>query len=221
MNENSKFVELDRASVVFGRRVALSDVSLDISRGDFVVLQGPTGCGKSVILKLICGLILPTSGSVRIVGESTSSLTAEQRRTLRHAIGLMLQNMPLLEDRTILENVMLPAMAARQTTFEARRRATYALERCKMGEFARARPIDLSSGQRQVVSLARAVVNEPAIVLADEPAANLDGRTAQNLLNLLGEFSTYGITVVMSTHLSLVPENTPHRSVKFQAKGAP
>ena len=181
------------------------------------MLHGSTGCGKSTVLPLISGLLLPTAGAIRVAGEDIQDFSNLQRRWLRRAIGLMMQNSPLLEDRTILENVMLPALAAEATIDEARQRAVSALARCHMSEWAQAKPVDLSSGQRQQVCLARAVVNQPVLILADEPAAHLDAANAQNLINLLGEFANAGVTVIVASHLLLAPRDVDYREIKFAA----
>lgn len=216
-HEENPLVELSRVSLNFDDLQVLQDVSIKIYRGEFVVLHGSTGCGKSTVLRMIAGLLLPSSGSVRVAGEDVQEFSSLQRRWLRRAIGLMMQDSPLLEDRNILENVMLPALAADYSIEEARRRALSALSRCHMSEWAHAMPIDLSSGQRQQVSLARAVVNEPVLILADEPAAHLDGNNAQTLINLLGEFASAGVTVIVASHLLLAPYCIDYREIKFAA----
>ena len=124
----------------------------------------------------------------------------------------------LLEDRTILENVMLPALAADASTDQARQQALAALSRCHMSDWAQNYPIDLSSGQRQQVSLARAVVNQPVLILADEPAAHLDANNAQTVINLLGEFASAGVTVIVASHLLLAPRSIAYREVKFASQ---
>lgn len=209
-------VELSHVCLAFEEnKKVLNDVSIKIYRGEFVVLHGDTGCGKSSVLYLIAGLLNPTSGSVQVVGENVQDFTSIQRRWLRRAIGLMLQNSALLEDRTILENVMLPALAADVSTDEARQAAYAALARCHIADTAEKMPIDLSSGQRQKVCLARAVVNQPVLILADEPAAHLDANNAQTLIDLLGEFSSAGVTVIVASHLLVVPSDIAYREVKF------
>lgn len=224
MNDNAliqeePLVELSHVFLNFDNLQVLQDVSIKIYRGEFVVLHGSTGCGKSTVLRLISGLLLPTNGAIRVAGEDIQDFSNLQRRWLRRAIGLMMQNSPLLEDRTILENVMLPALAAEATIDEARQRAVSALARCHMSEWAQAKPVDLSSGQRQQVCLARAVVNQPVLILADEPAAHLDAANAQNLINLLGEFANAGVTVIVASHLLLAPRDVDYREIKFAPQG--
>ena len=207
--QEEPLVQLSHVFVEFDQLQVLRDVSVDIYRGEFVVLHGDTGCGKSTVLRLIAGLLNPTRGAVRVAGEDVQEFSTLQRRWLRRAIGLMLQNSPLLEDRTILENVMLPALAADASTDQARQQALAALSRCQ---------IDLSSGQRQQVSLARAVVNQPVLILADEPAAHLDANNAQTVINLLGEFASAGVTVIVASHLLLAPRDIAYREVKFASQ---
>ena len=215
--QEEPLVELSHVFLNFDNLQVLQDVSIKIYRGEFVVLHGSTGCGKSTVLRLIAGLLLPSAGAIRVAGEDIQDFSCLQRRWLRRAIGLMMQNSPLLEDRSILENVMLPALAAETTIEEARQRAMAALARCHMSDWANARPIDLSSGQRQQVCLARAVVNQPVLILADEPAAHLDAANAQNLINLLGEFANAGVTVIVASHLLLAPRDVEYREIKFAA----
>lgn len=215
---DNPLVELAHVFMDFGDLQVLRDVSVKIYRGEFVVLHGDTGCGKSTVLRLIAGLLNPTKGAVRVAGEDVQNFSVLQRRWLRRAIGLMMQDSPLLPDRTIIENVMLPALAAESTTVQARQQALAALSRCHMSELAYAMPIDLSAGQRQQVSLARAVVNLPVLILADEPAAHLDANNAQTLINLLGEFASAGVTVIVASHLLLAPRDIPYREVRFASQ---
>ena len=205
--QEEPLVQLSHVFVEFDKLQVLRDVSVDIYRGEFVVLHGDTGCGKSTVLRLIAGLLNPSRGAVRVAGEDVQDFSTLQRRWLRRAIGLMLPNSPLLEDRSILENVMLPALAAEASTEQARQQA-----------LAYNYPIDLSSGQRQQVSLARAVVNQPVLILADEPAAHLDANNAQTVINLLGEFASAGVTVIVASHLLLAPRDIAYREVKFASQ---
>ena len=132
-------------------------------------------------------------------------------------MGLMMQEELLLEDRTVLENVMLPALAADETAQEARRRALLALNKCGADDLADLRPSSLSAGQRQIACLARAVVNRPVLILADEPATHLDKTNAQTLINLLSAFALAGVTVVAATHQHLTPEGCRSREITLSA----
>ena len=216
--QEEPLVQLSHVFVEFDRLQVLRDVSVDIYRGEFVVLHGDTGCGKSTVLRLIAGLLNPSRGAVRVAGEDVQDFSTLQRRWLRRAIGLMLPNSPLLEDRTILENVMLPALAAEATTEQARQQALAARSGCHQSDWASKYPQVLCAGDRPPVSLARAVVNQPVLILADEPAAHLDANNAQTVINLLGEFASAGVTVIVASHLLLAPRDIAYREVKFASQ---
>ncbi len=216
-NTGTPLVELSHIHLEFGQRKVLNDVSLKIYRGEFVVLHGDTGCGKSSVLHLIAGILKPTSGNVLLEGEDIQKFTDMQRCWVRQKIGFMLQSSVLLEDRTILDNVMLPALASEMSISEARNAAHAAMQLCDIAEAAHKMPSELSSGQRQKACLARAIINQPRLILADEPAAHLDAANAQALINLLGAISTMedGPVVILATHLKLVPNDVSYREVRF------
>lgn len=191
----------------------LSHITFSINRGEFIIFHGSTGSGKTVVLNLIANLLIPSVGEILVAGEKTNRFSARKRLWLRRLMGLMVQGGLLLSDRSVLENVMLPALAAEESYKEARQRAVSALEKCGIGSLAKMRPNLLSAGQRQLACLARAVVNRPVVILADEPTAHLDADNAQNLMNLFGEFSLAGVTVVVASHLELQPENVACRAI--------
>lgn len=193
--------------------VALRPISLKVGRGQFVSLRGATGSGKSTLLKLLAGLVTPTSGEVIVAGERVDKFNALQRRWLRRSMGLMLQGGQLLEDRTICENVMLPALAAEESYSEAKKRSLLALNKCGLTDWANFYPKSLSAGQRQLALLARAVVNRPMIILADEPVAHLDKQNGEALLQLLGAFVGAGVTVIVASHELLTSPGVPCREL--------
>ena len=162
----------------------------------------------------------PTSGEVVVAGDRVDSFSEMERRWLRRSMGLMMQDGRLLEDRTVHENVMLPALAAEESYAEARRRAFLALEKCGIGELAPALPGRLSAGEKQLALLARAVVNRPVVILADEPVAHLDEANAQALLALLAAFVRAGVTVVAASHEALPVAGTPVREITLATPGA-
>lgn len=201
-----------------GARAALSDATFSLNRSEFVLLAGPSGAGKSTVLRLICGLESPTSGQVTVAGEDVARMRRRALPFLRRSIGVVLQNLMLLNDRTVLDNVALPALAAGLSHAEARERASAALARVALDPDAgRVRPTALSGGEQQRVALARAIVNRPALVLADEPTAHVDEQGAARLLQLLEQFAIAGVTVLMATHGEAAPLPSRTRILHIEA----
>lgn len=207
---SAALVEFDHVSRQFGSfRLALADVSFRIGRGELVLLTGPSGAGKSTVLQLIAALDAPTSGVVRVAGQDVSRLRKAAVPLLRRSMGIVLQDPMLLDDRDVLANVMLPALVTGVPGAEARTRARAALERAGLANEAlwQAHPRALSGGEQQRAALARAIVNRPALVLADEPVAHLDDAAAAGIFATLAQFSAAGVTVLVATHA--VPANLP------------
>jgi cell division transport system ATP-binding protein len=200
-------VSFDRVTKLYdGGRAALADATFTLDRGEFVLLAGPSGAGKSTVLRLICGLDMPTSGQVMVAGEDVARMRGRALPFLRRSLGVVLQNLMLLNDRSVLDNVALPALAAGLSHADARERAQAALARAALDPaVAGVRPDALSGGEQQRVALARAIVNRPALVLADEPTAHLDEQGALHLLQLLEQFVIAGVTVLMATHGEAAP----------------
>lgn len=204
---NTPLIELIDACVEFDGKQTTRPISFTVYGGEFVCLHGNTGSGKSLALRLISGLETATSGRVLIAGDLVNDYTPKQKLLLRRSMGIMVQGGLLLEDRSILDNVMLPAIAAGLSGSEARDRAKRALNKCGLRDSYDQRPKNLSAGQKQLACLARAVVNHPTVILADEPAANLDVENAQQLMDLLGEFAATGVAVVVASHLEIQPQS--------------
>lgn len=213
MNVNTPFIELINAAVHFKDEAALPGISFNVTRGELVCLHGSTGSGKSLALRMIAGLVRPTQGRVMVAGECINDYNANQRLWLRRTMGILVQGMQLLEDRSILENVMLPALASESSFKDARHRARLALEKCRIEHLEKMLPSKLSAGQRQITLLARSIVNHPTVILADEPAAHLDVENAQELMDLLGEFSLTGVAVIIASHLELEPHTVSCRNI--------
>jgi cell division transport system ATP-binding protein len=180
-------------------RLALSEVSFAIGRSEFVLLAGPGGAGKSTVLRLIAALEVPTSGRVIVGGEDIARLRPRALPFLRRSMGVVLQDPMLLDDRSVLENVMLPALASGLPAPHAEERARAALARVGLDAFT-ARPHELASGEQQRAALARAIVNRPALVLVDEPTAHLDAASTASVLQLLEQFAVAGVTVIVASH---------------------
>lgn len=180
-------------------RLALSEVSFAIGRSELVLLAGPSGAGKSTALRLIAALEVPTSGRVVVGGEDIARLRPRAVPFLRRSMGIVLQDPMLLHDRSVLDNVMLPALASGLPAPQAEERARAALTRVGLDAFA-ARPQELSGGEQQRAALARAIVNRPALMLVDEPTAHLDPASAAGILQLLEQFAVAGVTVIVASH---------------------
>jgi len=193
----SKRYPLDHSFVL-----ALDDVSLRIRRGEFLAIAGPSGSGKSTLLNLIGCIDNPSSGHVRIDGIDTSALRPAAAAALRRdRLGFVFQTFNLIPVFTAEENVEYPLLLRRMAESERRRRVAEALASVGLTERARHRPDLLSGGERQRVAVARAIVHRPALVLADEPTANLDSLTARQLIDLMGELNArLGVTFIFSTH---------------------
>ncbi len=180
---------------------ALSDIHLEIAKGDYVAIGGPSGCGKSTLLAIMGLLDTPTSGRY-ILGETpVETLSVAQRAKLRNqAIGFIFQNFNLIGDLTVFENVELPLVYRDSSPSERRTKVREALEKVGMEHRTNHYPAQLSGGQQQRVAVARALVGDPLILLADEPTGNLDSRNGEAVMNLLEELHGNGATICMVTH---------------------
>jgi cell division transport system ATP-binding protein len=195
-------IAFDRVSRTYGSfTLALSEVSFQLLRGQFAVLRGPHGAGKTTLLRLTAGLEPASNGSIRIAGQDLAALGPRALAGLRRSIGIVPRDRLLLDDRSVLDNVMLPARVAGLWTSEARERACAALARVGLdpADAARRRPAVFGSGDRERIALARALVNRPALLLIDEPTATLDRATAVALLALLGGFAAAGVAVLAAS----------------------
>ncbi|WP_305074747.1 cell division ATP-binding protein FtsE [Propionivibrio sp.] len=179
---------------------ALRDVSFDIGDGEMVFITGHSGAGKSTLFRLLSAIEKPTSGSIVINGQNIAALRRKAIPYLRRNLGMIFQDQKLLFDRSVLDNVLLPLAIVGMPTREAHRRARAALDKVGLLDRERARPIALSGGEQQRLAIARAVVNRPSIILADEPTANLDSDSASNILDIFRSFHQVGVTLVIATH---------------------
>ena len=180
---------------------AMSSISLDIAKGDFVAIIGPSGSGKSTFLHLIGGMLSPTQGKVRIENDSLYDLSSEDRAALRKKkIGFVFQTFNLVPYLTALENVQVPLVLAGLAEEEQKGRAEALLGRVGLSDRLDHKPRELSVGQQQRVALARMLANNPSLILADEPTGNLDPETAEGIMEFLGQLNGEGRTIVMVTH---------------------
>jgi len=199
---------------------AVDGVSLEIRSGEFVALLGSSGSGKSSILNLIAGLDRPTSGSVVVQERDLAKLTREELAKHRlHVVGMVFQSFNLIPSMTVTENVELPLRFAEIDRGRRDSLARESLERVGLKARMGHRPSDLSGGEQQRAALARALINRPQLLLADEPTGNLDSRTGTEIMDMVGDFNReLGMTVVMVTHERALAERYAQRMV-FLADG--
>ena len=195
--------DVSKSYVVAGNDfMALEQVTLNVPAGEFVAVVGKSGSGKSTLLNLIAAIDRPTTGEVRVGGELLNHMNESRLAVWRgRSVGVVFQFFQLLPTLTVLENVMLPMdFCATLAPRQARERAEMLLEQVGIPEQAKKLPSSLSGGQQQRAAIARALANDPPLVVADEPTGNLDTHTAEAVLGLLGELARRGKTVLMVTH---------------------
>jgi putative ABC transport system ATP-binding protein len=194
---------------------AVDGISLTIERGEFVALLGQSGSGKSTLLNLLAGLDRATSGAVLVQGRDLAKMSSEELAGYRrNDVGMVFQAFHLIPAMTITENVELPMRFAEVERTERAQRVRESLERVGLGKRLDHRPSQLSGGEQQRVSLARALANRPALLLADEPTGNLDSRTGEDILNLIRDLSlSLGMTAVMVTHERALAERFAQRLI--------
>ena len=180
---------------------ALNDISIEVKHGEFVAIMGPSGCGKSTLLNIIGLLDNPDSGSFMFNGQEIAHFNERQRSELRkHNIGFVFQSFNLIDELTVYENVELPLIYTGVKAEERKTRVEAALDKMQIMHRRNHYPQQLSGGQQQRVAVARAVVNQPKLILADEPTGNLDSKNGGEVMELLTTLNEQGTTIVMVTH---------------------
>lgn len=180
---------------------ALTNVNFTVDKGEFVAVMGPSGCGKSTLLNIIGLLDNPTSGSYMLFGREVAGLRERGRTKFRKGrIGFVFQSFNLIDELTVEQNVELPLTYLGLSASERRRRVERMLERVRISHRRKHLPSQLSGGQQQRVAVARALVTEPELILADEPTGNLDSKNGREVMELLSELNAAGTTIVMVTH---------------------
>jgi putative ABC transport system ATP-binding protein len=193
---------------------AVDGVDLTIRAGELLALLGSSGSGKSTLLNLIAGLDRPTSGAIVVQGSDLAKMSSEElARYRRHTVGMVFQSFNLIPSMTLAENVELPMRFAEVDRGERMTRVTQSLDRVGLLHRAQHRPTELSGGEQQRGSIARALVNRPSLLLADEPTGNLDSRTGTEIMEVLRELSSSGMTVIMVTHERLIADKYATRLV--------
>ncbi len=183
-----------------GGYAALKNLSFEIPEGEMAFLTGHSGAGKSTLLKLIAAIERPSSGSVLVNGQNIGALKPGAVPYLRRNLGLIFQDHKLLFDRNLFDNVMLPLQIAGFDHRESAKRVRAALDKVGLLKREKANPISLSGGEQQRLCIARAIVNRPTILLADEPTGNLDADSASDIMNIFKSFHQVGVTLLISTH---------------------
>ena len=195
---------------------ALQSVSFTIKRNDYIAIMGPSGSGKSTLMNIIGCLDTPTSGQYFLNGTDVSTMNDDQLAEVRNKeIGFVFQTFNLLPRYTAIENVMLPLIYSGVLKHERMERAIEALENVGLGDRMSHKPNELSGGQRQRVAVARALINKPSLILADEPTGNLDSKTSVDIMNLFSEIHEKGNTIVLVTHEEDIARHA-HRIVRLR-----
>lgn len=180
--------------------VALNNINLFLKSGEMTFVTGHSGAGKSTLLKLIMGLVQPTSGIVRVSNSDINKMSHWQKPFYKRHIGMIMQNPLLLPGKTVFQNVEMPLLIAGIDDIERKRRVRAALDKVDLLKKERDYPIELSTGEQQRVGIARAVVNKPNIILADEPTGNLDPVLSSEIMKLFEAFRQVGVCILIATH---------------------
>jgi cell division transport system ATP-binding protein len=196
---------------------ALKNISLSIDPGEMVFVTGHSGAGKSTLLKLIGGLEPPTSGTVEINGQDITKLSQSALPFLRRNFGFVFQDLKLLFDRSVFDNVALPLIISGLPRSEIAKRVRAALDKVGLLQREKVNPVSLSGGEQQRLCIARAVVNKPAILLADEPTGNLDPAYAADIVTMFKAFNRVGVTVIIATHDPAMIEGLGARTISIEA----
>lgn len=193
-----------------GGQQALQRVDFHLPRGDIAFLTGHSGAGKSTLLKLLCALERPSDGQIYFDGDDISRLPLSQIPFLRRHIGIIFQDHKLLMNKTVFDNVALPLRVDHANEVTVRKRVSAALEKVGLIDKAGCLPIQLSGGEQQRVGIARAVVNKPLVLVADEPTGNLDPELSRQIMELFFQFNKVGVTILMATHDMTLLERYRH-----------
>lgn len=211
-------IEFQHVFKSFGRgRNILADVNFSIAPGEFVFVSGPSGAGKSTLLKLVGGLEPASRGAVTVNSHRIDQLSARTLPYLRRTVGLILQDAHLLFDRNAFANVMLPLSVLGLDRATAATRARAAMEKVGLRGKEDLSPIELSGGEQQRLAIARAIVSRPAILIADEPTANLDHESATRIMDVFRDFNQVGVTTLIASHDTAIMARYARRTLRIDA----
>lgn len=206
----------DNVSKSFGKIKALSDISFEVKQGEFVYLKGPSGAGKTTILKMILRELLPDSGKVVFNDIDLSDLSLRDIPSLRQQMGIVFQDFKVIPERTVAENIEVALAVSGVETEEWAKRVDHVLKLVKLHDRKKLFPSQLSGGELQRASLARALVINPKVILADEPTGNLDWKTAEGIMDLFEKINKEGKTIIMATHHEGILKHFKHRVINLE-----
>ena len=217
MSENANsIIRLFNVTKRYGAKLALKEITLDIKEGEFIFISGPSGAGKSTLLKVLYLAEKVSEGQILIDGMNLARISSHRLPVLRRRFGMVFQDFKLIPNRTVYENVALVLEAAGEKPSYIRKKVMHVLRTTGMEKKVKALPPTLSGGEQQRVAVARAVVGEPAIILADEPTGSLDSKSAQAVLDFLMEYHKKGATVLIASHnLHLLDSSVRGRNIEI------
>jgi cell division transport system ATP-binding protein len=217
MSETPAIIDFKSVNVHQGKTVILKDVNFTINKGEFVYLIGKTGSGKSSLMKLLYGELTLKDGSIHAAGYDIKSLKRKDVPFLRRKLGIIFQDFKLLQDRSVYDNLEFVLRATGHTEKEdIAAIIKTVLEMVGLESKALQWPHELSGGEQQRIVIARALLNNPELILADEPTGHLDPQTSEEIMNLLQEINKSGTTILFATHDFILYEKFPHRTLKFE-----
>lgn len=209
-------IQLIHVSKMYDRRPALSDLTLDIEKGEFVMLMGPSGAGKSTLLRMLIAAEIPDEGQIFVQGKNVTKLKKSEVPFLRRKVGTVFQDFRLLPKKSVFENVALPLIVQGASSVDIRRKVTEALRAVGVDHKKDQFPTSLSAGEQQRVCIARAIVNGPIVLLADEPTGNLDPERTAEIIELFKLINARGTTVIVATHDPQVMAQINRRVIVLQ-----
>jgi cell division transport system ATP-binding protein len=208
-------IELMNVSVSFEGQQVLDKIDFEMKRGEFVYLVGQTGAGKSSLMRLLYMDLMPNNGRVRVAGYDSKTITGKQVPLLRRRLGVIFQDFKLLDDRNVYENVAFALYVTNTRRADIKKKVLHALSDVGLSHKRNQMPGELSGGEQQRVVIARAIVNEPVMVLADEPTGNLDPVVSSEIMELLRKINMRGTAILMSTHNYELVKKYPARIVQL------
>jgi cell division transport system ATP-binding protein len=215
-DDKNSIIRLFNVSKRYGGKLALKDISLEIEQGEFIFISGPSGAGKSTLLRILYLAEKVSEGQILIDGMNLARISSSKLPLLRRRFGMVFQDFKLIPTRTVYENVALVLEAAGKKPSYIRKKVVQVLRTTGMEKKLKALPPTLSGGEQQRVAVARAVVGEPSIILADEPTGSLDSSSAQAILDLLMEYHKKGATILVASHnLHLLESNIRGRNIEI------